>query len=577
MGKDVLKQFFLYRMTECFNKNTIDSYRVRSNNAISLLYETYDVVKSWCKHRIKSFDTVKYVIEECICAIDKATCLAFENCPKELLLKELEDFKKSGSSDYVVVNRLLYYVDSCIEENNKEYLNRLFLHTRRLLTNEEEIKEGDIQSLLESLDRDVTEFACELIRVGYSKIYLFYYFKSLLDEMKKGYDNFISKYDEIYVNLIACELGKYSVIFILSAPKEYSSFDGFLDSVPNDIVEKVDKEKRKQFKQNNTRKIYCIRDIEALDEYCAIKKVREEISQILDYRQNGPEHQTIRIPFNAFVGKKNSENEVDRYKSRIVYLLDVSRIDNHDDLNYLSKAMEHIENDKRVEEESKSRIKSALRHLRIGDGQLEIEQRFINYWIGLEFLFSSPEISDSTFMRMKQYLISIMTSCYVKRNILNLVDWMKEFDCSIDVFKDSSSIDSFTAKKGLNILMFYRLKRMKKHLHHTDKTVSYISTHRTNLEQHLSRLYRYRNELIHEGAIKQNMENLTSNLRYYLVFVLNLCIDYFCREREYKTDLTMDSFFWEYEKYLKLFSLNKNKNYKYEYLMRVPLQNKYLR
>lgn len=125
--------------------------------------------------------------------------------------------------------------------------------------------------------------------------------------------------------------------------------------------------------------------------------------------------------------------------------------------------------------------------------------------------------------------------------------------------------------------MFYRLKRMKKHLHHTDKTVSYIATHRTNLEQHLSRLYRYRNELIHEGAIKQNMENLTSNLRYYLVFVLNLCIDYFCREREYKTDLTMDSFFWEYEKYLKLFSLNKNKNYKYEYLMRVPLQNKYLR
>ena len=122
-----------------------------------------------------------------------------------------------------------------------------------------------------------------------------------------------------------------------------------------------------------------------------------------------------------------------------------------------------------------------------------------------------------------------MTSCYVKRNILNLVDWMKEFDCSIDVFKDGSSIDSFTAKKGLNILMFYRLKRMKKHLHHTDKTVSYIATHRTNLEQHLSRLYRYRNELIHEGAIKQNMENLTSNLRYYLVFVLNLCIDYFSK------------------------------------------------
>ena len=577
MDKDVLKQFFLHRMTECFNKNTIDSYRVRSNNVISLLFEAYDVVKSWCKHRIKSFDTVKHVLDECICAIDNATCLTFENCPKELLLKELEEFKNSGSSDYVIVNRLLYYVESCIEENNKKYLNKLFLHTKELLTNEEEITESNIQTRLESLDRDITEFACELIRVGYSKIYLFYYFKSLLDGMKKGYDNFIKDYDQISDNLIACELGKYSVIYILSAPKDSSSFDGFLDSIPDEIIEKVDQEKKKQFKQNNTKKIYYIRDIEALDEYCAIKRVREEISQILDYRQNGPEHQTIRIPFNAFVGKKNNENEVERYKSRIVYSLDVSRIDSHDDANSLSKAMDNIENNNRVDEESKSRIRSALRHLRTGDGQLEIEQRFINYWIGLEFLFASPEISDSTFLRMKQYLISIMTSCYVKRNILNLVDWMKEFDCSIDVFKDDASIDSFTAKEGLNILMFYRLKRMKMHLHHTDKTASYVATHRRNLEQHLSRLYRYRNELIHEGAIKQNMENLTSNLRYYLVFVLNLCIDYFCLKREYKTNLTMDTFFWEYDKHLQFFSLNKNKNYKYEYLIKVPLQNKYLR
>ena len=224
-----------------------------------------------------------------------------------------------------------------------------------------------------------------------------------------------------------------------------------------------------------------------------------------------------------------------------------------------------------------TRLKSALRHLRIGDGQLEMEQRFINYWIGLEFLFSSPEVSDATFTRMKKYLISIMASCYIKRNIMNLVDWMKDFNCSLEVFTDDQHIDQFISDNNINSLMFYRLKRMKKHLHHTDKTEAYIVNHKCNLEQHLARLYRLRNELVHEGAIKRDMENLTSNLRYYLVFVLNQCIAYFVRDRLYDSKISMDTFFWEYEKYQQIFSMNKKANFRYEYIMKVPLSNKYLR
>ena len=154
---------------------------------------------------------------------------------------------------------------------------------------------------------------------------------------------------------------------------------------------------------------------------------------------------------------------------------------------------------------------------------------------------------------------------------------MKRYGCSTSVFESDQNIDAFAPNVENNILMWYRLKRMKSHLHSSDKTENYIAEHRRNLEQHLSRLYRLRNELLHEGAIKQDIENLTSNLRYYLVFILNLCIGYFCRERMYEVDLTMDSFFWEYNKHLQIFSLNKKRNYKYEYLMNVPLQNEYLR
>ena len=576
--KDSLKQFFLLRITECFNKNTIDSYRVRSNNTITLLYESRDVIKSWCKHRIKSFETVKYVLEESTYAINKSTCLTFDNCPKELLIKEIEEYKKTESFDNVKASHLLYYIELCIEENASGYLNRLFTSIRQLLAVEGELDDKTFQSQLEKIDRNVTELACELIRVGYSKIYLFYYFQSLVKEMaKKEYKTFLDKYDEFSRDLISCNLGLYSVVFILSVPKDYVLMDGFSDSISNDILNKIDVDKRKQFQQNNTRKFFYIRDVEALDEYCAIKKVREEISQILDFRQNGPEHQIIRIPYNAFVGRRNDDNMVEWYKSRIVYSLDISRLNTQDSVNALSDVMDNIVNNKMVDDESISRIKSALRHLRIGDGQLEMEQRFINYWIGLEFLFSSPEISDSTFIRMKQYLISIMSSCYVKRNILNLVHWMKDFDCSIDVFKEDNSIDNFISGHEINVLMFYRLKRMKMHLHHTDKTKDYISNHRRNLEQHLSRLYRFRNELVHEGALKHNMESVTSNLRYYLVFILNQTLDYFSHNRSCDIKLTMDSFFGEYEKNLQFLLMNKGSNLKYDNIMRVPLQSNFLK
>ena len=89
MKNRFLKQFFLQRMTECYNKNTIDSYRVRSNNVITLLYETRDVVIAWNKHRVKKFETVVYVLEETLLAIKRSSCLLFNNCPKEILIEQI--------------------------------------------------------------------------------------------------------------------------------------------------------------------------------------------------------------------------------------------------------------------------------------------------------------------------------------------------------------------------------------------------------------------------------------------------------------------------------------------------------
>ena len=54
---------------------------------------------------------------------------------------------------------------------------------------------------------------------------------------------------------------------------------------------------------------------------------------------------------------------------------------------------------------------------------------------------------------------------------------------------------------------------------------------------------------MHEAAIRQNIEGVTNNLRSYLVFMLNLLLDY-CKlqlQNPQGEGVTMDNFFWYYE------------------------------
>jgi len=151
------------------------------------------------------------------------------------------------------------------------------------------------------------------------------------------------------------------------------------------------------------------------------------------------------------------------------------------------------------------RLYSALRHLRIGDQQTEIEQRFINYWIALEFIFASPRSSESTFERIKKYLPEILECCYVKRNILYINKWLR----GKKVLEDQTSWDTLSDKDKeviigrVDILTKYRLLKLKARMCHKDKTKEYIKNHRNNLEYHITRIYRLRNELIHEADMQR--------------------------------------------------------------------------
>ena len=172
-------------------------------------------------------------------------------------------------------------------------------------------------------------------------------------------------------------------------------------------------------KKRNSVRFY-IKKVNALDAYMAVRETYNELSELLDYRQDLIYGYTL--PNYALAFWNNEDGYL--VSSEKFFELDNGGQFLKDEGNHLYEKLNRIDNSESVTTDVKDRITAALRHLRIGDGQVELEQQFINYWIALEFIFASSSSKDNTYSRIKENLVNILSACYVKRNLLYLENWM---------------------------------------------------------------------------------------------------------------------------------------------------------
>ena len=165
---------------------------------------------------------------------------------------------------------------------------------------------------------------------------------------------------------------------------------------------------------------------------------------------------------------------------------------------------------------------------------------------------------DNTYTRLKTNLINVLASSYIKRNMNYLKSKLKAegwLDIQTDLWASERNIDEIAEKPDLPLIWKYKLKKMKSRLlGHRDKRKLYYTNHVNNLERHITRIYSMRNALIHEAGINQDIENITSNLRYYLVFLLDQMIYYFSDTNLTNsiTQASLDDFFNTYLNYRKM-------------------------
>ena len=547
-----IQRFSIEKIYElCYNRS-LDSYRARTLNPKSSLDELYKVLFDWKKNRIKDFNTVKSCIDEAISQLKTDESVNFGFTSKESFIKLIESIKDENSIEEInkAEHSLYYLLDS-----NDQYLKNLIDVLNKLQAGNP-VEPAEKIKLLIKLDQYLGYFVTELINTGYSKSFLIKLIQAIFIYDEK--ENFEKSWSNFLHIFLSRRKTTYTVIFTINGSEKQLQklpIDQLKPTVDPSILGESPSRKVLNYVAEMHSRKFAVFEEEAFDYYQALKLAKNKISTILDKIHLGYSNLKLRIKETALVISKEEPEKGDIQP--IHYQIDGYYKSNIDLYKKFLNKLDNIQSKEFISHEVTDRIESALRYLRLGNESIELEKKYVNYWIGLEFVFSSYDIKQSTFNRLKKHLITSHMLHYVKRNLVQFSQDIKAYGLDSQMEGFNEEVSYLLNEKNLNKLisdfnstplLSYRASRIKSHLlNNSDKRKKYLEQHKKHLEWHLIRIYRVRNELIHDAAIIENIENLTGNLRYFLSFILNKVIEYF-DECSAKPDnirpVTMNDFFY---------------------------------
>lgn len=293
MKKEDFQEFFKQRMAEIMHKDTLDSYRVRANNAHTILKELSYVMEGWIAGNIKRFETVELCIDETISLMEKDNSLVFSNYTKELFIKDLKGYVKvsKDKKDLPLIentNKLIYLVNECLITNDGVFLSRLIEKIEEQVTIDEEIEDNLFTPKLREFDNLLSSFACELLTIGYSKRYLYKFFNSFKKNRKElTFEEAFSEMKHKFLNkklLTFIVVIKLNFKYIKNAQAATEVVEQLKDEIPEELKQFVGVRKSFVAKKKSVR--FFIENVSALDAYMAVRQAYEHFSKLLDYKQD---------------------------------------------------------------------------------------------------------------------------------------------------------------------------------------------------------------------------------------------------------------------------------------------------
>ncbi len=543
----ICQRFFIEKSLELLSLNTIDSYRVKLNNPKTILEELKYCLQEFEKGRIKHFQTIKgkggqnAIVEEAISLLSWS--------PNYLNLisisqKYLEDtLRKIDENNY---KRVLSSIDLLLAEN-QNYLQGVVNGLENLIEGNQNLHQLNDTTFAELSKINITLniLFSELIDRGFSKGFLYKLVCGIFVNSLGEQNSFQDHFKNFRLRILS-DATDHVVIFRMDTTQKVCEAISELSSQLFELSDNINNIKLSDRQQIELKKFnisaearkYIHFTMKATDYLSALKHARNSLSEYLDVINLGLPDEFLKIHNRVLVidsrspSKGEFQNNINildgKYKGEKNYYLE------------FTKKLPSILNNKHITSETKEKIKSAIRYLRLGNQSTEVEHKFLNYWIGLEYLFSNYE-NQSTINRIKEHFINADALAYVKRNVLSFKKSLSSLNPEIleSIPSCRLSSDDFLCEEvayqdvGKLLdkypLLAYRAISLKQSFFVPGKLANaadYLKRHKTNLEIHFTRIYRLRNEIIHDAATNTNNEQIASHLRYYLTFMLNELIDF---------------------------------------------------
>ena len=550
------QKFFIEKSLELVYSHSIDSYRVRVRNPRSILKEIVTCIDNFNKGQIKHFETISgkssstpsLLTEAKNLIADSNSCLEFKTYDREFIIKLLNNLSKDN---YKHCRKAL----EAIINDNDTYLNKVLSAIKDAIDFAPSNDSEQINSL-KKIDSLTNFLMSDLIDRGFSKGFLYKKLRVIFINTLNDETNFDTKFNE-FLDRIFRQTNQYAIVFKLNcSTKTKEALESVeqsrmtvSDKISEDLILQDNPSATFIYKRNfaeyqkfasggsRTKYLKVIID-DAPDNISALKKAKIVLAENLDIINLGFSEDQMHLHSRAYIVdlSKTASGNFKHLKEP----LDGKYTETQQQYENFITKINSILNNNRISHETKEKIKSAIRYLRLGNESIEVEHKFINYWIGLEYLFSNYE-SQSTINRLKDHFVNAHLLIYLKRNTHTFFKYFNTLPVTIknsisNYIRDNDNClldeqfyyQCYNALKDTNILLAYRSVRLREWFFTSGNIKKYLNNHKENLLIHLTRVYRIRNEIVHDAITNTNYEHIAANLKYYLTFILNSLMEYLC-------------------------------------------------
>lgn len=528
LNPTIAELFFIERSQELLSSETIESYRLPLHNPKTLLRELNSVIKGYNSSEIQREEYAILLADEASVLFKTETYLKFNL----ILLKSLQiAFTKHSLQD-------IYYSSSMVLAENENYVTALFTKLRSIITSINGQTTFNPANLKE-LNEVIKYLFVELHQLGYSKAYLYRFTTAIFKSPAAG-----SFRDRLTIieSLIIRPPEDYQVIvgFVIkpTIAAQLEILDPELTKVDaseiSGIIRATNPKVREFFSQLPDNTFYKV-DLQSRDYYAASNQVRKNLQLTLDVLYMGYSGEEFALTSRCIV--IGSVNPRMAGIHNLNYQLEGYFKNDQQLYRLFSERIQAIKA-RNLTPETLVRIESALRYLRLGSSAKELENKLLNYWIGMEYFFASNDSKNSKTSRMREFFKRMHGKIYFKRLFLDFHQSVKAFSLQATInnfnedlsyLKEVANFRAIEANTTSPVLAF-RAYMLREKIFDRKKLVMDLQRHTLKLEWNLMRIYRIRNAIVHSAVGDTSILDITSHLRYYLIFAINSAVDHFNNE-----------------------------------------------